>query len=120
QRQLQFTADFLANNRDNYENGKGQGGQADTAGYALLTLDAGGWKADATTAAVVEYLLQRDKDRDHWLPVSQRPPSEASPFTTTYVALHALKKYAPADKQKQVEARFEKVRLWLLATQAKD
>ena len=97
----------LAKNRANYQMGKGQGGQVDTAGYALLTLDAGGWKADANTAAVVEYLLQRDKDRDHWLPVSQRPPTEASHFTTTYLALHALKKYPPADKQKAVEARVE-------------
>ena len=120
QRQLKFTATFLANNRENYEKGKGQGGQVDTAGYALLTLDAGGWKADATTAAVVEYLLQRDKERDTWLPVSQRPPSEASKFTTTYVALHALKKYAAADKQEVVKVRFEKAQKWLLATPAKD
>ncbi len=120
QRQLQFTADFLGKNRDNYEKGKGQGGQADTAGYALLTLDAGGWKADANTAAVIEYLLQRDKDHDHWLPVSQRPPSEGSHFTTTYVALNALKKYAAADKQKLVEPRVAKARQWLIATQPKD
>jgi squalene cyclase len=120
QQQLQFTADFLAKNRENYQQGKGQGGQADTAGYALLTLDAGGWKADATTAAVVDYLLQRDKERDHWRPVSQRPPSEASAFTTTYLALHALKKYAPPDKQKVVDSRFEKARKWLTATRTKD
>jgi hypothetical protein len=120
QRQLEFTADFLAKNRENYQQGKGQGGQADTAGYALLTLDAGGWKADTTTAAVVDYLLQRDKERDHWRPVSQRPPSEASAFTTTYLALHALKKYAPPEKQKAVDARFEKARKWLTSAQAKD
>lgn len=120
QHQLKFTADFLTKNRDNYLQGKGQGGQVDTAGYALLTLDAGGWKADATTAAVIEYLLQRDKDRDHWVPVSQRPPSEASHFTTTYLALHALKKFAPAEKQKAVAARVENVRKWVIDTPAKD
>jgi Squalene-hopene cyclase C-terminal domain len=120
QRQLQFTADFLAKNSENYQNGKGQGGQADTAGYALLTLDAGGWKADATTAAVVDYLLLRDQERDHWRPVSQRPPSEASAFTTTYLALHGLKKYAPPDKQKVVDARIDKARKWLTATRPKD
>jgi squalene cyclase len=120
QRQLQFTADFLGKNRENYQMGKGQGGQVDTAGYALLTLDAGGWKGDPTTAAVVEYLLQRDKERDHWLPVSQRPPTEASHFTTTYLALHGLKKYGSPDQQKAIEARFEKARKWLTATPAKD
>jgi hypothetical protein len=120
QQQIQFTADFLAKNRENYQQGKGQGGQADTAGYALLTLDAGGWKADATTAAVVDYLLVRDQDRDHWRPVSQRPPSEASAFTTTYLALHALKKFAPPEKQKAVDERFDKARKWLTAAQTKD
>jgi Squalene-hopene cyclase C-terminal domain len=120
QRQLKFTADFLGKNRDDYLKGKGQGGQADTAGYALVTLDAGGWKADDTTAAVVEYLLQRNKDRDHWLPVSQRPPTEASPFTTTYVALHALMKYTTDDKQKALKARVDAARKWLAKTDAKD
>ena len=37
--QLRFVAAFLDTNRDNYRKGKGQGGQADTAGYALLTLE---------------------------------------------------------------------------------
>lgn len=120
QRQVQFTADFLAKNRENYSKGKGQGGQTDTAGYALLTLDEGGWKADTTTAAVVEYLLLRDKDRDHWRPVSQRPPSEASAFTTTYLAVRGIKKYGNAEQEKAIDARFEKTRQWLEASPAKD
>src|SRR3954469_3201666 len=40
--QLKFTADFLAKNKTNYLQGKGQGGQAHTAGYALWTLENGG------------------------------------------------------------------------------
>ncbi|MBI1830360.1 MAG: hypothetical protein HYR84_02780 [Planctomycetes bacterium] len=120
ERQLKFTADFLAKNRENYQMGKGQGGQADTAGYALMTLHAGGWKADDTTAAIVEYLLQRDGKRDNWLPVSQRPPSEASAFTTTYLALNALKNYASPGKQKEVDDRFAKAKKWLVATKPKD
>src|SRR5687767_534951 len=50
--QVQFTADFLAKNRTNYLAGKGQGGQALTAGYALWTLEMGGWKSDEATEAV--------------------------------------------------------------------
>jgi len=118
--QLKFTADFLAKNRDNYLKGKGQGGQADTAGYALFALHAGGWKADATTAAVVEYLLLRDKDRGFWQVTSQRPPTEASSFTTTYLALEGLKNYGPDEKKKDIQARFEKTREWLLQTKPKD
>src|SRR5262249_51226523 len=62
QKQLRHTADFLGKNRDNYKKGKGTGGQADTAGYGLLALEVGGWKPDAATAAVAEYLLLRDRD----------------------------------------------------------
>ncbi len=120
QRQLKHTADFLAKNREEYEMGKGQGGQADTAGYALLTLKAGGWKADATTSAVIEYLLLRDKSRDFWQPTSQRPPSEASPLTTTYLALAALKNFGPESKRQDIDARFEKARKWLHAVKLKD
>jgi len=120
ERQVKWTADFLGKNREEYLKGKGQGGQADTAGYALWTLDAGGWKADDTTGAVVEYLLQRNKDRDHWLPVSNRPPTEASALTTTYVVLRGLKKYGSSAKEKDIEARLEKTRKWLEAVKAKD
>src|SRR3954453_17570693 len=42
QTQLGFTAAFLAKNRENYVKGKGQGGQAFTAGSALSALEAGG------------------------------------------------------------------------------
>ncbi len=121
QRQVKWTADFLAKNRENYLMGKGQGGQADTAGYALWTLAAGGYKADDITTAVVEYLLVRDKDRDYWRPVSQRPPTEASPFTTTFVVLRGLKHYElPAKYKDELQARYEKARRWLEATAPKD
>ena len=75
-KQLEFIAAFLERNREEYQKGKGQGGQVDTAGYALLSLEVGGWKADTTSEAVVEYLLTRDKDLDHWRTTSNRPPSE--------------------------------------------
>jgi hypothetical protein len=119
-RQVKFTADFLAKNREDYLKGKGQGGQADTAGYALLTLAAGNWKPDETTAAVVEYLLLRDKQRDHWQATSQRPPSEASSFTTTYLALRALQQFRPDEKKDVIDLRIDKARKWLLATKPKD
>ncbi len=77
-KQVKFTADFLEKNRTSYLAGKGQGGQADTAGYALWALENGGWKSDATTAAVTEYLLQWQRDLEHWKPQSRRPPTEQS------------------------------------------
>jgi squalene cyclase len=118
--QLKFTVDFLTKNRANYLKGKGQGGQADTAGYALFALHAGGWNADETTAAVVEYLLRRDTERGYWQVTSQRPPTEASSFTTTYLALAGLKHFGVDEKKQDIEARFEKTRDWLLKTKPKD
>lgn len=116
--QLQFIADFLDRNRANYLLGKGQGGQVDTAGYALLTLELGGWKPDATTAAVMEYLLQYQIDSPYWRANSNRPPSEASPFTTTYVGLRALATFGLPEQQDQIALRTKAARQWLLETKA--
>jgi hypothetical protein len=118
--QLDFIAAFLRRNRDNYLEGKGQGGQADTAGYALFTLELGGWQPDATTEAVVEYLLQRDGDRDHWRATSNRPPSEASSFTTSYLAHRALRHWGTSEHKDRIAQRINTVRGWLLQATAKD
>jgi hypothetical protein len=119
-KQLSFIAAFLDHNRDSYRQGKGQGGQVDTAGYALLALELGGWKADATTEAVVEYLLQRDQDADHWRTTSHRPPSEASDFTPTYLAVRALRNWGTAAQKERITRRIDKVRGWLLETPGRD
>ena len=118
--QVQFTADFLARNRTNYLAGKGQGGAADTAGYALWALANSGWKPDETTAAVAEYLLQWQRDLEHWKPQSQRPPTEQSPFTSTHVALRGLKNFGTPEQRERIEQRFAQVRDWLLKTPAQD
>jgi len=73
----------------------------DTAGYALWALEMGGWKPDGTTAAVAEYLLLHDKDLDHWKTTSQRPPSEASLFTTNYLAVRALQTFGTTSKRNE-------------------
>jgi hypothetical protein len=119
-KQLEFIATFLDGNRENYLQGKGQGGQVDTAGYALFTLELGGWQPDATTEAVVEYLLQRHKDLDHWRTTSNRPPSEASAFTTSYLALRALRHWGTPEHKDRITKRIDTVRGWLLQATAKD
>lgn len=118
--QLDFIAAFLERNRENYREGKGQGGQVDTAGYALFTLEIGGWKADATTEAVVEYLLLRDQDLDHWRTVSTRPPSEVSNFTASYLAIRALRKWGTQGQKDRITMRIDVVRDWLLKANARD
>jgi hypothetical protein len=120
QKQLKFIAAFLAGNQENYRQGKGQGGQADTAGYALFALELGGWKPDATTEAVAEYLLRFNKEQGRWRATSKRPPSEASDFTPTYLALRALRKWATTAQKERAEERMEAARGWLLKTPARD
>ena len=120
QKQLKFIAEFLSRNRENYLQGQGQGGQVDTAGYALVTLELGGWQADETTAAVTEYLLLYQKDSPHWRTNSQRPPSEASPFTTSYVGLRGLTAFGTAEQNERIAERREKLKEWVLKEQAKD
>jgi hypothetical protein len=120
QEHVRFIADFLARNRANYLKGQGQGGGVTTAGYALWALELGGHKPDATTAAVAEYLLLADHDRDHWRVTSDRPPSEASPFTTTYVALRGLHTFGTLAQKARIEARVRQVRGWLTRTPASD
>jgi hypothetical protein len=118
--QLKSIAEFLGENRAGYLEGKGQGGQADTAGYALMALELGGWRPDEMTAAVTRYLLLRNADVDHWRANSPRPPSEGSPFTTSYVALRGLAAFRTADQQAPFEKRREQVRQWLVKTPAMD
>lgn len=120
QKHLQFIDGFLDKNRANFLKGKGTGGQADTAGYALWTLELGGWKANDTTAAVAEYLLQYQKDLDYWRVTANRPPSEASPFTTTYLAGRALETYGTPEQKERIEKKRETVRSWLVKNPARD
>jgi hypothetical protein len=118
--QLEFITSFLEKNRKLFLDGTGTGGRADTAGYALLTLEWGGWKADANTAAVVEYLLRYRKEKPYWKASGNRPPSEASSFTTTYVALRGLRKWGTAAQKKRITRRIETVRAWVRKAEARD
>jgi hypothetical protein len=120
EKQVKFIAAFLERNAQEYRKGEGQGGQVDTAGYALLALELGGWKSDATTGAVAEYLLLRDRDRDHWRPSGNRPPSEASEFAPTYLAIRALRKWGTEAQKERIATRLDTVRGWLLRQKAGD
>jgi hypothetical protein len=118
--QLEITLSDLENAGDSYRKGKGQPGGVTRAGYALWTLANGGSKADETTAAVVDFLLKRDANQDHWRESSKRPPSEASPFTSTFVALKAVRTFGSAEQRERIDARVSKAREWLIQTPAKD
>jgi len=118
--QAEHIAGFLATNKENFRAGRGTGGQAATAGYALYTLELAGYKPDDTTTAVAEYLLKFQPNRDHWATTSNRPPTEASHFTTTYLAIRALKVWGAKTDREQIDKRIENARTWLIKTTTKD
>jgi hypothetical protein len=118
--QIEHVLEFIGTNRDAYNEGRGTGGQVDTAGWLLFTLERAGHKPDDATAAVVEYLLKRDKDRGPWRAVSNRPPSEASQFTANYLALRGLMTYGRLDDKDRIAGRVRAVRDWLTETPAED
>ena len=92
----------------------------DTAGYMLLTLELAGYKPDHYTEAVAEYLVKTQADRGYWKTVSNRPPTEASDFTATYLALRGLRASAGKEQKERAEKRTKAAREWLLKTRPKD
>ncbi len=90
---VEHTEADLRTDLDAYKKGNGQPGGVTRAGYALFTLEAGGKSPDEVTSAVAFFLRQRNASGDRWRTSSSRPPSEASDFTSTYLALRALAVY---------------------------
>lgn len=105
---------------ESYKKGDGQPGGVTRAGYALFTLERGGKKSDDITEAVVEFFLKRDASKDHWRTSSNRPPSEASEFTTTYLAIRGLKAYGTDASKTRIAERIAKARTWLINAKPKD
>ncbi len=118
--QGEHIAAFLAANKERFRDGRGTGGAAATASFALVTLELAGYTPDDTTAAAAEYLLKFQPDRDHWRSGSNRPPTEASSFTITYMSMRALRKFGAAADREQITRRRDAAREWLVKTPAKD
>jgi N-acyl-D-amino-acid deacylase len=111
-------------NRDAISQGRGVGGDSTGVVYILHTLAAVEHKPDATTAALVEYLLVKQLADGAWpIPArGDRPPTMGSLFTNTGLAVGALKRFPAtpgakgSDKlQKRIDAAVAKGRGWLLA-----
>ena len=98
------------------------GTRVDTKGYALWALDIGQHAPDDKTEAMVEYVLNYQKDHGTWkttCPVD-RPPTEASNFTTNYVALRGLNRYGNAKQREAIATRATAVKQWLESANAVD
>jgi hypothetical protein len=110
----------LESGLEDYKKGRGQPGGTTRAGYALFTLDTLGHPRSEVTDAVAGYLLQADKDRDHWRTRSNRPPSESSEFTSTYLAVRGLQAFGTAAQKMTIDGRFEDSRRWLRTAKVND
>jgi squalene cyclase len=93
---------------------------ADAAGSLLLALELGGLKADEDTEAATEYLLRLDRNQGYWVAYNNRPPSEGSAFSPTYLALRGLKRFGSKAQHKRIAVRLEQALRWLRATPARD
>jgi hypothetical protein len=96
------------------------GVRVDTVGYALWALDIGQHAADEKTEAMVEYVLNYQKDLGTWKITVDRPPAEASNFTTNYVALRGLNRYGNAKQREAIATRATAVKQWLESVNADD
>lgn len=121
QQQVDFTVNTFKHKREQVAEGKAVPGGNTMSVYALTALQAADYPADETTSALVQYLLVRQKSDGSWPALSQRPPTEGSPFTNAALALAALKYYRPAKDAKEAEELREKMekaaarnREWLL------
>lgn len=123
QKQIDFSLRTFRN-KTAISAGRGVGGDSTGVVYALHTFAAGERPYDDTIAALVEYLLVKQRKDGSW-PIAafgNRPPTMGSLFTNTGLALFALKQYSPprdtpgsADRQERIDAAFAKGRDWLLA-----
>ena len=64
--------------------------------------------------------IKYQADRGHWRTSSNRPPSEASQFTTNYLAVRGLRVWGSTEQKEAGKKRIEAVRTWLEKAEAKD
>jgi N-acyl-D-amino-acid deacylase len=125
QKQVEFSLKTFRN-KSVIARGQGVGGDSTGVVYALHTFAAAERPYDDTTAALVEYLLVKQRKDGSW-PIAafgDRPPTMGSLFTNAGLALVVLKKYSPprdavgaAALQARIDAAFKKGRDWLLANE---
>ncbi len=119
--QVDFTVKSFHKKKDRIVKGQGIEGASTMAVYALFALEGAGHPADDTTAALVQYLLVRQRSDGAWPALAKRPPQEGSLFTNAALALRALRKYGPARDAKgadelrgRIDKAFTRGRTWLL------
>jgi hypothetical protein len=83
-----------------------------------MGMAAAGYPADAETDSHIHYLSIYQYPDGPWRTNSYRPPSEYSPFATTFVALRAIQLYPLPGRREEFAERFARAKKWLLAQKA--
>jgi prenyltransferase/squalene oxidase-like repeat protein len=96
------------------------GVRVDTVGYGLWALDIGQHAPNEKTEKLAGYLLNYQKELGIWKTIVNRPPAEASNFTTNYVAIRALNRYGNAKQREAIATRATAVEQWLESANAAD
>jgi ankyrin repeat protein len=94
------------------------GGGSDTLGYTLMGMAAAGYQANSLTDAHIHYLSIFQFPDGAWRTTSYRPPEEYGPFTTTAVALRAIRLYPIPGRRAEFDNRFVRAKRWLLSAKA--
>jgi len=96
------------------------GGEALTAGYALLALAANNYQPDRVTATTVHWILARQMPDGRWLGNGlNRPPSEYSSISHTAIAAGGLVSYPLPGRQREIADSLRRAQQWLLAVETK-
>ncbi len=102
-----------------YTHGSNIGGGVDTTGHALQAMRTGGYSPDDMTRTMVQWILNRDQNRGFWTGTRNRPPTQTSDLTRTWLCLDALEHFGTSELSDQIKTRKSKSRKWLLSVDAK-
>ncbi len=117
--QSEFTLDTFKSKTADMKRGQGIGGRGMTVGYALWAMALADAKPDATTEAMVAYLLKTQREEGHWTGQMCRPPLEESYFTATLLSVQGMKRYSGDAQKKHVDTAIAKAKSYVMAAPAK-
>lgn len=105
-------ANYLETWRERALQGVGIPGDASTISYILMGLAAENHPPDATTDAMVRFILNK-RAGDHWFGLAHRPPIATSDVDETALAIRALQLYTPKRQRVVADAAIARAAVWL-------
>jgi N-acyl-D-amino-acid deacylase len=82
-------------------------------GYALFAMRMAGQPPSAETDTLVHYLATIQSPDGRWRLNLPRPPMQSGDITSTALALHGIRSYAPPGRGLEIAERVDRARAWL-------